>query len=199
MLKSSTILFVLSCTFCGAFLANAANLVVNPGFESGDLTAWTISGAHSDSAGEGIYYGVDTIDAHSGTYGAYFGPPEGVIDLSQNVATIPGATYTFSFWLAHSGPTPFPYTNSFAVSFAGNTLFTASNVSAGGYQQYSYTAVAQSASTNVSFMFRDDTSYFSLDDISVSSSAVPEPASLLLLAVPLALLPRVRRVAQRNT
>jgi hypothetical protein len=67
----------------GASHAKADNIVVNPGFETADLSGWTISGAHSSPGDEGIYYGVDAADAHTGRYGTYFGPVGGVLNLTQ--------------------------------------------------------------------------------------------------------------------
>lgn len=181
MRKTLIIYTSILVSFLAISRARADNLVTNPGFETGDLTGWAVSGTDSSAADNGVYYGVDTIDAHSGTYGAYFGPVGGVLDLSQALSTSPGATYSVSFWLAQAPSTPAPYTNSFAVSFGGNGLFSQTDLAAGSYTQYSYTATATSASTTLQFAFRDDTGFFSLDDISVSTatppSAIPEPAS----------------------
>ena len=80
MLRTSLIMTVLLCGI-GVFTGKADNLVLNPGFETGDLSAWTISGVHSSPSDEGIYYGVDGVDAHTGRYGAYFGPVGGVLNL----------------------------------------------------------------------------------------------------------------------
>ena len=171
------------CAALGAFEAVAANIVSNPGFETGDLSAWTISGAHSGADDNGIYYGVDAVDAHSGAAGAFFGPIGGVLNLSQTLATTPGDTYSVTVWVAQSPEATPPYVNSLDVTFGGATLFSQTGVPDAGYTQYSFSATATAASTALVFGFRDDLGFFSLDDISVSSGApagVPEPASTLL-------------------
>lgn len=161
----------------------ADNLVSNPGFESGDFSGWTLSGTHASADDNGIYYGVDGLDAHTGQYGAYFGPIGGILELTQTLSTVPGVAYTVSFWLAHSPETPFPYSNSFAASFGGTSLISTTNFPESGYGEYFFSGLATSTSTDLVFGFRDDASFFSLDDVSVSSSSVPEPASVLLLVL----------------
>ena len=55
------------------------------------------------------------------------------------------------------------------------------------YTPKSHDVVATSATTIVSFSFRNDTDYWYLDDVSVKlSTVVPEPSSVLLLAAGLA-------------
>src|SRR5437868_10545361 len=105
-----------------------ANIITNPAFETGDLSGWTLSGTNSAPDDNGIFYGVDAVDAHSGNFGAFFGAIGGVQSLSQDLATIPGASYVVSFWLAQAPSAPAPYTNSFAVSFGGTTLASETNV-----------------------------------------------------------------------
>ena len=121
MFKSFLITTVVLCGM-GALDSKADNIVMNPGFETADLAGWAVSGAHSSPGEEGIYYGVDAADAHTGNYGAYFGPVGGVLNLTQALSTLPGMLYSVSFWLAQAPAAPFPYMNSLAVSFGGVTL-----------------------------------------------------------------------------
>ncbi|MFL6451853.1 MAG: hypothetical protein ACJ746_29915 [Bryobacteraceae bacterium] len=162
----------------------SANIVANPGFETGDLSSWSVTGANSSPGENGIYYGVDAMDAHSGTFGAYFGSSGGMMNLTQSLATSPGSAYTISFWLAQTA-TPFPYVNSFSVAFAGATLVSQTALPASNFTQYIFSGTASAATSALTFSFRNDTGFFSLDDISVdagSNSVAPEPATFLLLA-----------------
>ena len=179
-----------------AFSTKAANIVTNPGFETGDFTGWTLSGTDSSTSDNGIYYGVDSQDAHSGAFGAYFGPVGGILDLTQTLTTVPGTTYAVTFWLSESPDTPAPYVNSFVASLGGITLASLSNTNGADYTEYTATATVSSATSILGFGFRDDTGFFSLDDISVSpgtSVVTPEPATSMFVMSALALLVTVRR------
>jgi hypothetical protein len=63
------------------------NLIVNCGFETGDLTGWTNTGNLG-------FTSVQTFAAFSGTYGAYLGPVGSDGFLSQSFW---GNTFTFAF------------------------------------------------------------------------------------------------------
>jgi hypothetical protein len=152
------------------------------------LSAQTFGSRYGLSASDiasvtNIDYGVDAADAHSGFYGAYLAGFGGVLDLSQLIATKPGGEYTVSFWLAES-PTPlWPYMNSFQASFGLVNLLSMTQVASTVFTEYSFQAEASQASTDLQFGFRDDVGYFSLDDVSVSAAAVPEPAVGVLTAM----------------
>ena len=78
----------------GGASAAAANLVVNPGFETGALTGWTCS-ANSGS--------VVSTPAHSGSY-ALSATPAGSDDAqcTQSVSVQPNSSYTLSAWVQGS-------------------------------------------------------------------------------------------------
>jgi hypothetical protein len=160
----------------------AGNLLQNCGFETGDFSGWIQSG-NTDST-----YVVGNFDGflpNSGTEFAAMGPAGSDGFLSQTLATTPSAFYTIAWYLASDGQTP----NDFNVTWDGNTIFSQTDLAVPDYVLYSFTEVATSASTTVTFGFRNDVGYLALDDTSVTSnetSTVPEPSSFVLLGSALA-------------
>ena len=180
---------ILSIILCASF-ARAANIVGNPGFETGDFTSWTLSGTDSSTclSSNSQYCGVDGNDPHSGTYEAFFGPVGGVLQLSQSLNTIAGAAYNITFWLNQDTDPTTAYPNSFAFSWGGTALVGPNPVAmTTGYTKYGFSSVlANSNSTDLAFSFRNDAGYFELDDVSVTpatTSATPEPSSIALVAL----------------
>jgi hypothetical protein len=178
-------------------LAEAANLVQNPGFETGDFTGWALAG---DT--DGSFVAVDCADAiqNSGNCAAIFGEPA-TTTLSQTFALSPSTAYTLTFSLQEFGtPTP-TYPNSYSVAFNGTTLASASTVPDGGgiYTKYTYTlnSAASGNSGLLQFSFLNASGYYFVDDVSLTA-AVPEPASYALMLGGLALL-AVRRYGRKDS
>jgi hypothetical protein len=94
--KSSTNGIVNVFPNCAQLPANLDNLVQNCGFESGDFANWVQSGDTS-------FTEVSPDAAHSGTFGARFGPVNDLGFIAQRISTIPGQLYNLSFWLVSSG------------------------------------------------------------------------------------------------
>ena len=153
--------------------AMAQNLVTNGGFETGDFSGWIHSG---NTGASGVTSSSSFV--HSGTYGAQLGPVGSDGYLSQNLATTVGDTYTVSFWLDMTGGTP----NDFSASFAGNSLMSLSNSTAFGWNEYSHAFTASASTSTLLFSFRQDPSYWGLDDITVTPNSAPAsvPGSGLL-------------------
>ncbi len=169
-----------------------ANLVLNPGFETGDFTDWTSSGDQgSDFVGDSGDYPVN-----SGNYAAVLGA-ESPSSLTQTLATVAGQSYELSFYLRSSGliaaiaangnpfgPQPAAVTMpvEFQASFDGQLVYdTATDGDPGtSYIQLSFPGLtASSASTLLEFDFENDPSEYFLDDVSVTT--VPEPSCLAIM------------------
>jgi len=143
----------------------SANLIMNPGFETGDFTGWTASGD------AGVFGTIGGVAPHSGNFQAVF---SGISSLTQSVATTPGASYTIDFFLANTAPPP----NSFLVSWGGSTIFSLTNQgSSTSYTEYTFTETASTASTALHFQFVTQGlggAWF-LDDVSVNPAGVGVP------------------------
>ena len=157
----------------------SANLVVNPGFETGDFTGWV-----PDSA---PFLYVDTANPHSGTYSAHMGNSGSLAALGQAITTTPGSTYNLSFFLqVNDSGTP----NEFKVVWDGTTIFDQTDMTAAPYVLYTFSdLVASTASTELQFLHRHDPDHFFLDDVSVLDATsitdvpTPEPGQFSLLCL----------------
>lgn len=144
------------------------NLVTNGGFETGDFTGFT----QSENLGStSVETACGEFSPYSGGYCASLGPVGSLGILSQNLATVPGTTYSLTYFLASNGDTP----NEFQTTVNGNQLFDQTDIPSQPYTQYSFDFTATSASTPLQFGFRNDPDYLALDNIAVSP--VPEPSS----------------------
>jgi hypothetical protein len=153
--------------------AAQANIVANGGFETGDFTGWTVSGA-------GAFTGVDGTTPQAGSYAAYVGDPA---TLRQTLNTVAGQHYTIDFWLqAEADVTGAAAPNSFEFDWAGAAVMSLTDAAAtNGYVHYSFDLVANSALTDLAFQFSNSPAFWDLD--SVSANRVPEPGSLALVAL----------------
>ncbi|SPE63330.1 putative Kelch repeat-containing protein [Verrucomicrobia bacterium] len=163
----------------GAIISRVFSLDVNPlvqngGFETGDFSFWTETGAFSD-----CFVSTAVSYVHSGRYGAEMGPSGSLSYLSQTLVTMPGQLYLLSFWLdSPDGASP----NEFLVAWGGTTLFDQTNLP--GFMWTNLVCFVNAATTNtvLEFGFRDDPSYLGLDDVSVSAVSVPAFSSVTTVA-----------------
>jgi hypothetical protein len=171
----------------GPALADA-NLVANPGFETGDFTGWTLAGEtrpdHSFVSDADTYPGWDEWLPHAGNAFAALGAVGSDLQLSQTFATTPGETYRFRFFLGSDGETP----NHFEALWNGETVLSQTDAPetsghdlihgppAAAYVVYSFTRVATGPTTTIQFNSRNDPGWRAFDDVSVTP--MPEPSSL---------------------
>jgi len=148
----------------------SANLITNPGFETGDFTGWSI---------DCPFCSVDSTNPHSGQYAAVLREQS---RLLQPVNLASGQDYILSFWLASTD-----VTGGGIIVINGD--FVSEIFGAFDYTQFIYGAQGMGPTT-LEFFF-SGTLY--LDDVSLTS-AVPEPFSTLWLALPFAGMVAFRRL-----
>ena len=147
-----------------------ANLITNPGFETGNTTGWT-------AVGSVLVLGTVQVAPHSGNFQARLGNSGGAAgSLTQFLATTPGSSYTIDFWLANPLGT-----DNFVVSWSGAPILSLTNPGVFGYTEYTFTETASTASTSLSFVSPGGGSIFFLDDVSVNPASVPDAGSTLPL------------------
>lgn len=154
--------------------AQAANIVTNGSFETGDLTGWTLGG---NSGFMGVECpGAPFAGPGDGNCDLFAGPVGSNGTLSQTLNTTAGGRYFITFDLQPDGGTP----SFFSATFGGTLLTSLTNPVASPYQVLHFVGVATGATTAISFAFRDDPGFLKLDSVSVS---LPEPGTLALLGM----------------
>ena len=152
-------MWLLAGMLAGAVLhANAANIVVDSGFENGTPASYT--GAMGDgwfaTAGTGAicnnsHAGCGNAGvAHTGTQMGYLDWSNSYNTITETLPTVIGQTYTISYWMADT------HANFLQVQFGTSTLFSGTAPTNGvnfpsDYVQYTFTSTATSTTTVLAF------------------------------------------------
>ena len=154
-------------TICLVCPGVAAPLVVNGGFETGDLDPWDGSGI--------ITCSTDPAFAHTGNGSAAFLAFISPSELFQDLTTVAGHQYLVEFW-AFSAEVPFSSTFDATFGVGGVSIGPTLTDS---YTRYSFLTTALGSVTRLSFTTNPDpqgstTDTYFLDDVSVTDLSAPE-------------------------
>ena len=167
-------------SLCLAAQARADNLLFNPGFETGSLGPWFQDRDFCSSPCQD--WAVSTNDPHSGSFDAF---DVGNIELRQDFTAKPTNSITeVSLWLRHPAGSQSNQID-FFYSDGTKDVFVVSTSDA-NWDFFNVTADLEAGKMLDGFSVfgfsggaSDQSTY--LDDVTISSRAVPEPGTLLLL------------------
>ncbi|XWV26798.1 hypothetical protein QJ857_gp0253 [Tupanvirus soda lake] len=153
-----------------------SNIVVNGGFETGSLPPWVASLVQ-----------INTTNPHTGTFAAQFTiGSTTTTTLTQTLTTVPGATYTLSYWVTAlaAGLTVGTFFVLWdGVIVPGSVVLTSEITS---YTEYTFTVTAIDASTTLTFVTQLTSGLEMirvwLDDVSVILQAICFSGESLVLA-----------------
>jgi len=151
------------------------SIVQNGGFETGDFSGWTLVGdSFANFVADASFVPSGVPYVHSGNFGAAMGQYGGPALLSQSFATIPGQSYTLSFWTIN--PTNLP-TENFQVGWSTNgsnfkSLYSLNSPAAFSWTNKTFVVTATGTNSALEFVVENDQDYFGIDDVSL----VPFPS-----------------------
>ena len=184
------VLVILALIFATSSTAGA-NLLLNGGFETGNLSGWTRVGG----TGSSLYVDVSrnpvledpeydplypkfAFPVPSGTYHLRNQPTQEWQYLTQNISTTPGQSYAVSFRLANADIWK---DSAFVARWNGAETIHLYDESwdTMPYTYFSYTGVATGSLTTIEFGFQYNPLGFGLDDVSVTAAPIPGAIWLL--------------------
>ena len=156
------LVIALMVSFVSIKPAQAANLVGNPGFETGSLSPWTSWGTVS----------VQTSNVHGGTKSAKVGTASGATEQVVSGLT-PNTSYTLTGWVKTSATS---VTSEVGVKeFGGTETYSLSTSTSYTQLTVNFTTGASNTSAKI-FCYKVTASgYLYCDDFSLTSNAAPTP------------------------
>ena len=144
----------------------AANVVLDPGFESGAFGTW-VSGGGAFTSISGVSVNSGSFAYRNGCVGAgcvVVGPTgvSGLGTITQTIDLQPGI-YQGTFFYHASGGTP----NRLAVSLGNHTPIDLVDTAAAPYTQYSFISAASGGLTNLVFGMQNNPLFDHIDDVSL--------------------------------
>jgi len=151
-----------------------ANLIIDPSFEGNGQAVWNVI-----PAAQGSGWG-STSDAHSGNKAfAFFGQNSDT--LFQDITLEIGVTYEISLWIKNYGVGDDSFSATlFGTDEANSIIMNPVGTPLEEWVQLSFTSTAIDTNGRIILRGKDQISSVIIDDISVE--AVPEPATLAVLA-----------------
>lgn len=137
-----------------------SGLVLNGGFETGDLTGWTLTGNLSANAGNAS---ASPFPPPVGNYVAILQSEGSPGYLSQTLSTTAGTRYLLSFWLIN----PYALAGEFIVSWNGTTLLDTAVAGFVNWTNMKFAVSGAGSDSLLQFGFQGDDTFVVLGPVSV--------------------------------